>query len=162
MMIISQSIMHYCLYPTDSLIVSLVNTVQPSNRLNGIVNVTVGGVSGMACSKTWDDRAANVTCRQLGFLGGIAYVFNNPRNGYPFVTGYVNCTGLETSLTECNYSRLGQDTGCTSGNYFAGALCYEVSYASAQCMLTGMQETFSIKITERIMKIGLSNVIFNM
>ena len=42
----------------------------------------------------------------------------------PFIIGMVNCTGLENSLAECNYTAPGEYTGCVYNNHEAGVLCY--------------------------------------
>ena len=38
-----------------------------TNELEGRVEILIGGVWGTICDNTWNDEAATVTCRQLGY-----------------------------------------------------------------------------------------------
>ena len=51
-------------------------TLKNSNNLAyaGQLVVDIGGVVGRVCTKMWDDRDANVTCKQLGYKGGVSYL----------------------------------------------------------------------------------------
>lgn len=60
------------------------------------------GVWGQVCGSgtNWNDAAANVTCRQLGYIGGVAYgTVNNTFK--PIWVTKLNCNGNETSLAQC-------------------------------------------------------------
>ena len=43
----------------------------PSGATYGMLSVMRFGYAGRACATDWDDNAANVSCRQMGFAGGV-------------------------------------------------------------------------------------------
>ena len=101
--------------------VSLVNG--RSLSYTGRVELNVGGIVGRICAKMWDDKDANVLCKQLNYKGGVAYRLKT-RGTTPYIMGYVNCTGNETSLGQCPHTKVGEDTGCHFNDNGAGAMCY--------------------------------------
>ena len=44
-----------------------------SHSHSGNVLVQMGGIRGSVCAKGFSDTEANVTCRQLGYQGGVIY-----------------------------------------------------------------------------------------
>ena len=64
---------------------------------------------GTVCSRGWDLRDATVVCRQLGYgtavgaLGGATF----GRGSGPILYDNVDCSGSETSLTQCAPRGLG-------------------------------------------------------
>ena len=92
----------------------------------GRVEVRYLGIWGQICTKTWNDTAANVTCRQLdkGFVGGHA-LGESEVSRLPVWLSSVACTGNETSLVNCSNSYWGKpaDFGCKS----AYVLCFKTS-----------------------------------
>ncbi|XP_062581447.1 neurotrypsin-like [Saccostrea cucullata] len=82
------------------------------NATSGRVEVSVGGLWGVVCydvghwfNKDWDENAAEVACRMLGYDGRSQAV-----RGETYTTGHgliwmnsVNCQGSETSLAHCHH-----------------------------------------------------------
>ena len=63
------------------------------------------------CNLDWDLQDANVVCRELGYSGAVAAVYNaTDKNGQGtgaiWMAG-VDCKGNETSLFKCNQSKIG-------------------------------------------------------
>ncbi|XP_046574468.1 LOW QUALITY PROTEIN: deleted in malignant brain tumors 1 protein-like [Haliotis rubra] len=91
-----------------------IETDQASGRLRVFKHQTWGYV----CDKYWDDNDANVTCKELGHKGGIAYRYAGNYPG-PFFISEINCVGSESKLEDCPK---GQEL-CTSLQA-GGVLCY--------------------------------------
>ncbi|XP_067101616.1 LOW QUALITY PROTEIN: neurotrypsin [Osmerus mordax] len=69
----------------------------------GRVEVFHGGRWGSVCDDQWDDRDAEVVCRQLGF-SGVAKAWSWAHFGQgsgPILLDAVQCTGNELSLEQC-------------------------------------------------------------
>lgn len=88
-------------------------------------NITYGAVEVwkdekyvQVCADGFDDVAAKVTCRSLGYKNGISLccsVFGEMKK-YPIGITNVQCTGQERSLLGCDYTyRI--DDGCASKKY---------------------------------------------
>lgn len=81
------------------------------------------GTWGTVCDDDWDLRDANVVCRELGFPSALA--INNTaafgRGKGRIWMDDVQCTGHETSLTECRHRGWGRND-CDHGKD-AGVLC---------------------------------------
>ena len=92
----------------------------------GRVEIRHLGVWGQICSRTWNDAAANVTCRQLdkGFIGGHA-LGQSESSRLPVWLSSISCKGNETTFVNCTNSPWGEpaDFGCKS----AYVLCYKKS-----------------------------------
>ncbi|KAL5460317.1 hypothetical protein EMCRGX_G033759 [Ephydatia muelleri] len=97
----------------------------------GRVEVCYNCVWGTVCDSGWDDKDAQVVCRQLGFSGQAL-----PMGGGVFSSGAglvlleaVNCLGNETSLTRCP-RRVGIGQSLCAHSRDAGAICLGQSYSS--------------------------------
>ena len=65
------------------------------------------------CNNNWDLQDANVVCRELGYAGAVAAV-RRAADIYGQATGAiwmadVDCRGNETSLLECNQTKIGEN-----------------------------------------------------
>eukprot|EP00058_Branchiostoma_floridae_P003918 XP_002589406.1 hypothetical protein BRAFLDRAFT_77850 [Branchiostoma floridae] len=110
--------------------VHVICTGDVSVRLTGGQNSSEGQVEiripnddwGTVCDDGFDDRDAQVVCRQLGYRGGVARV----GGVFPEGTGNIwldnlNCAGNESSVSDCEINRWG-DHDCTHKED-AGVVC---------------------------------------
>lgn len=68
----------------------------------GRVEIEYDGESGTVCDSSWSAYDARVTCRQLGFPDGRAYMksYYGPGNGSVVLSG-MTCDNSESSLLAC-------------------------------------------------------------
>ena len=73
------------------------------------------------CDDGWDFLAANVACKELGFIGALRATTRSNFGLVPVVFSLdeVNCFGNETSLSNCSYS----DVENCDGSEGAGVVC---------------------------------------
>ena len=92
---------------------------------HGEVMVNIKGIWGSICMDGWSRREASVVCRSQGFSGGVPYqVPSNSKYKRPILMSNVQCSGSETSLSQCTYSGWYQDSPCTYKDNRAGVLCF--------------------------------------
>lgn len=72
----------------------------------GIVRVFHNNQWGTVCHDNFDMNAANVTCRQLGFVKALGYWSFGQGSGKVWLDG-IKCSGSETSLQNCSDSGWG-------------------------------------------------------
>lgn len=72
----------------------------------------------------WDDRDANVTCKKLGYAGGVAYL-HIMKNRKPIMMNQVHCRGDENNLMDCDHSLKPDLKNCAFHSNDAGILCYQ-------------------------------------
>ena len=75
------------------------------------------------CEDSWDEVAANVTCRQLGFVGASSHLIITPPPGtipLAWSPDGIRCNGDETALSYCINGYLRQE--CPDNRY-AGVVC---------------------------------------
>lgn len=91
---------------TSSLINYTVSLVNGEGPWEGRVQITIGERSGTVCDDHWDDRAATVVCRSLGWnSGGIAFTGAEfGRGSGPIWLDNVQCTGREHNLDQCRHN----------------------------------------------------------
>ena len=78
----------------------LVRLVGSDNQLQGRVEVFVHDEWGTVCTHSWDDRDANVVCRQLGYAAGKVGPYMGSGEGN-ILFDEVDCTGGEDSIIHC-------------------------------------------------------------
>lgn len=82
------------------------------------------GQDGTVCVDGWDEREANVTCRQFGYRGGVVLgpqeVFTRRQ---PVWFSEFNCTGEESKLQDCPRTTK-VSLQCVRSIKDAGVLCY--------------------------------------
>ncbi|KAK3550131.1 hypothetical protein QTP86_021062 [Hemibagrus guttatus] len=75
----------------------------------GRVEVYYGGAWGTVCDDDFDLNAAQVVCRQLGYLGAVSW-FPSAKYGKgegPIWLDNVHCTGREASISDCHSNGFG-------------------------------------------------------
>ncbi|XP_070175763.1 scavenger receptor cysteine-rich domain-containing protein DMBT1-like [Littorina saxatilis] len=102
-----------------------IRLVDGSQPYEGRVELLVNGTWGTICDDRWDDRDAQVVCRQLGYdpYEATAYSSAFVQQGYgPVYLTEMNCTGRERSILECPKSKPFRQNSC-SYNKDAGVSC---------------------------------------
>lgn len=82
------------------------------------------GLWGRICKNNFSNEEANVTCRDLGFAGGVPYQ-HIAVNFYPVFMSNVSCKGSEKSLVDCQYTKFGDQYACENNVFEGGVVCYE-------------------------------------
>lgn len=85
------------------------------------------GVNGRICRDGWDDKDAQVVCRQNNYIRGFAYshyVEEGKQASGPYWISNVQCQGHEKSLQECQHTPAGSVNECSSFHY-AGVFCFD-------------------------------------
>ena len=95
-----------------------------STDYNGRIEVLVNGTWGTVCDDGWDRDNAVVVCRQLGGkLHEVSYQGFARRRTGPIWLDNVACSGVETSIFDCNHAGLGfHDCGHSED---VGVSCYQ-------------------------------------
>ncbi len=76
-----------------------------TSKLEGRLEVQIGGQWGTVCDDFFEDADAMVVCRQLDFTGGRALSSSAFGSGTgPILMDDVTCTGQEESLATCRYT----------------------------------------------------------
>ncbi|CAH1247159.1 PRSS12 [Branchiostoma lanceolatum] len=89
-----------------------VRLVGGSAESEGRVEVYHGGEWGTICDDNWDDRDAQVVCRELGFVGGTAKAWSRARFGRGtgnILLDDVICLGNEPTIASCNSNGWGEN-----------------------------------------------------
>ncbi|XP_047659681.1 deleted in malignant brain tumors 1 protein-like [Tachysurus fulvidraco] len=108
----TSSLEHNCSHSSDAGLVCAagVRLVDGGSRCAGRVAVIHRGSWGTVCVDSWDMRDATVVCKELG-CGEAENTFDNiqfgPESGPVLMN--VHCTGLESSLKDCESSPLSGD-----------------------------------------------------
>ncbi|KAK2832253.1 hypothetical protein Q7C36_015715 [Tachysurus vachellii] len=103
---------HNCPHSSDAGLVCAagVRLVDGGSRCAGRVEVIHRGHWGTVCVDSWDMRDATVVCKELG-CGKAENIFDNTQFGPgsgPILMN-VHCTGLESSLKDCESNHLSRD-----------------------------------------------------
>ncbi|XP_060066494.1 scavenger receptor cysteine-rich type 1 protein M160-like [Ylistrum balloti] len=93
----------------------------------GILEVNRTGSWQILCTWGFRDVEANIACKEIGFVGGIAL----PRAAYgpysgAYTTPFRGCNGEESSLLDCRFEGQESENICRSQNtYYASLHCYD-------------------------------------
>lgn len=86
-----------------------VRLVGGPDQYTGLLEVFFNGVWGTICRTSFNDSAAQVVCKQLGYLGGVAAMSTPYGRGEGVVwLENVQCSGAEENLSECSHSSWGE------------------------------------------------------
>ena len=102
------------------------NSTVTGGQYEGRVEIYHSGRWGTICDHDWEFEDAQVACRSLGFSGTVRATTNAY---YGRGTGrvwldHVECTGTETSLTNCQHRSFGSvDSDCRDHSQDAGVVC---------------------------------------
>ncbi|XP_076093133.1 uncharacterized protein LOC143064284 [Mytilus galloprovincialis] len=114
----------------QSISISLAGIGSTSNQ--GRVEITRNNIRGTVCKDNFNDNAATVVCRQLGFQGGGTAVNDTNRFGAgtgPIWLDDVTCAGNEQHIEQCT-ARSWNQSDCTH-NDDVGVVCSVTSTTSA-------------------------------
>ena len=94
------------------------SSIEPGDgATSGRVEVKHNGVWGTVCDKNWDDKAASVFCKSIGFAGGIA------------MTSTTDGACVEETITQCD-----PPPGRDYAEAIADAAYSNVEASTTQCM----------------------------
>ena len=91
--------------------VRLINTADNTN-MSGRLEVYYRGQWGTVCDDLFNNNAARVVCRQLGFNPSGAIAVSDGRFGEgadPIWLDNVNCNGLERNIDSCRHNSWGSN-----------------------------------------------------
>lgn len=94
-----------------------------SRELYGIVEARVNGLWGRICLENFAEKEANVTCRMMGYQGGVPYI-HVTRDNRPVVISNLRCSGTENSIFDCQHELWADPNVCPKTDYEAGVICY--------------------------------------
>ncbi|XP_030844550.1 uncharacterized protein LOC579853 isoform X8 [Strongylocentrotus purpuratus] len=120
---------HNCQHSDDAGVICHVNQEvrlagSGSSANQGRVEVFANGQWGTVCDDLWEQREANVVCRQLGFPGASGFtrgamIFGEGSG--PIFLDNMKCVGDETSIMDCPKNRIGAHNCQHSDD--AGVIC---------------------------------------
>ena len=89
------------------MIIAIVKLSGSIHAYEGIVEININGIWGTVCKHGFNMAAANVTCRQLHYIGAKSiknFVLPSSSN-LPHLIDQVQCVGDEEALSYCLHSR---------------------------------------------------------
>jgi hypothetical protein len=110
---------------------------------DGRVEICFEGVWGSVCDDSWDERDAEVVCRQLGYDGRPIALMS-----HPFLSDYslqyhlddVDCSGSEDMLSDCAHGGIGVHN-CIEMAEEAGVTCSGEFVWCIYCPISGQLAT---------------------
>lgn len=100
----------------------------------GIVQVYLNGGWSTLCETGFDDVSAGVVCRELNYkYGKQLQVGSFGRLSTRYIRPYISCTGQESSILDCSYSRGVSCERWTSRTNYAAVSCYNELVEEGQC-----------------------------
>ena len=128
--------------------------VENALRLVGGTTLTEGTLQiyharawGSVCHRNFDQNAAQVACRQLGYLGTATFSVSSSYGALDDVIylSQLNCSGNEEQLVDCQHPQFGDTAGCDS-NTLVGVSCnydgYQVRLADGNSSNEGRIEVY--------------------
>ena len=103
----------------------VVRLVGGSSHNEGRVEVYYNGRWGTVCTDGWDEKDANVVCRQLGFESSETANFGLAAKDQILLEN-VMCSSSDAILASCGHYGVGIRVGCNYYSYYevAGVKCY--------------------------------------
>jgi hypothetical protein len=106
---------------------------------DGRVEICFNGLWGSVCDDLWDDRDAQVVCRQLGYDGSSTAIQRHPVDSSTILLFYyldnVDCSGNEDRLSECEHDGIGVHN-CGVRYEEAGVECNSMCYLLVYTLFT--------------------------
>uniref|UniRef100_A0A3B4CSC5 Deleted in malignant brain tumors 1 protein n=1 Tax=Pygocentrus nattereri TaxID=42514 RepID=A0A3B4CSC5_PYGNA len=133
---------HNCVHGEDAgVICSGVRLINGNDACSGRVEVYYGQW-GTVCDDGWDMKDASVVCREMG-CGPAVSAPHGARFHHgsgPIHLNYVNCHGLESTLTKCSHNGFGRHS-CNHGKD-AGVICSDVKLVNGFDTCSGRVEVY--------------------
>lgn len=92
----------------------------------GRVEVYFDGRWGTVCDRYWEDKDADVFCRQTGNIGGTSTtLITRGKESMPIWMSHVECTGSESDFLQCRASWDAKTVSRCSHYDDAGVKCFK-------------------------------------
>ncbi|XP_072123039.1 scavenger receptor cysteine-rich domain-containing protein DMBT1-like [Mobula birostris] len=105
-------------------------------RCEGWVEVRYNGTRGTVCSRTLDEKAGNVICKQMkcGPMVSVKFNYQSERKGFgPILLEEIICSSYESTLWQCHVDPWGKHS-CDDWEY-AGIECEEAKLPEGYCAM---------------------------
>ncbi|XP_012937884.1 deleted in malignant brain tumors 1 protein [Aplysia californica] len=70
------------------------------------------GIEGRVCAEGFQEKEANVICKERGYAKGHMLMNSKVGTGSTFMVGSLNCSGTETRISDCDYAVWNSDGSC--------------------------------------------------
>jgi deleted-in-malignant-brain-tumors protein 1 len=127
----------------------------------GRLEICLNSAYGTVCDNIWENTAASVACGQLGFsrYGAIA-VQSGPdsfrENFLPTLVASINCTGTESTLSQCDSTIATEDFEC-GPHRDAGVVCQDILTPRSDCVDGDIRLMDGTNITEGRVEVCINN-----
>ncbi|EDV21315.1 uncharacterized protein TRIADDRAFT_30641, partial [Trichoplax adhaerens] len=137
---------HNCNHQEDVGIICIKIQLRLQNgktHYEGRLEILNNGEWGTVCSDYFDELAANVACRQLGYVGALDYACcaRFGLGGGPIWLDDIRCNGSERSLIECSM----RPFSCSDCDHFqdVGLICKKIRLVGSNDTQTGRLEIYA-------------------
>lgn len=137
-----------CLPRTDATIHrnATIRLKDGNSSYSGRVEVLFDGKWGTVCDYGWDQRDAQVVCRQLGYQAGAQAAVNRAQFGegkdQPIWMGNVRCSGKEKSIRDCAFDSKAHES--CSHRQDVGVIC--LTTGSIRLIKDGVKSVYSGRV----------------